>query len=153
MGKRKTRQEGSGANLVPGTAQPLGLEKLRSKLIAPAAVPADSPASPKHPRRIRRAADSRAGTLILGAALSALGAMAFLGGAAPASLALRATLVAAPDVGLSPEESGRVWTRAGFDSEAFLSALGVPRDDLARREADARRLERLLSRRAHPGLD
>lgn len=153
MGKRKTRQEGSGANLVPGTAQPLGLEKLRSRLVMPAAVPVDSSAKTAHPRRVRPAAGSRAGALILGTALSALGALAFLVGATPASLALRATQVASPDHGLTPEERGNLWNRAGFDSEAFLSALGVPRDDLDRREADARRLERLLSRRAHPGLE
>lgn len=133
------------SNLVPKQGMP-NLEALRSKLVAPPApATADGPAA--RPRRVFRRRSAWAGSLAFGAVLSAAGALSLLGLPMPGAAG-----PGAPDAGLPAADQVRQWDAAGHEPATFQALLGVD-GDLARQEADARRLERLLSRQAHPGLE
>jgi hypothetical protein len=133
------------SNLVPKPGQAPNLEAMRSRLLAPQAAPGGVAA---RPRRIRRARNAWAVSVACGAVLSAAGAFALLGLPSP-----RAPRPASPDAGLDRAGSQVRWDVAGYETSTFQSLMGLGADDPARREAEARRLERLLTRRAHPGLD
>jgi hypothetical protein len=145
--KRMLRNE---SNLVPGTIAPPNLERLRSSLVSSTAQAGEA----RKPRRIRRAQRAWSAMLGLGALLAASGIAMLAGRGAPLSLfTLAPVQPPSPDHGLPAAEGGKLWVLAGHDPEAFQGLLGIPADDLRRQEGQARKLERLLSERAHPGLE
>jgi hypothetical protein len=145
--KRTFRNE---SNLVPGKAALPNLERLRSSLVTS---PAAAPGEDWKPRRIRRAQRARSAMLALGAVLVVVGTIMFAGRGAPLSLfTLAPVQPPSPDHGLPAAAGEKLWALAGHEAEAFQGLLGIPVDDLRRQEGQARRLERLLSERAHPGL-
>lgn len=147
--------QGNENRLVPGQGRPLDLGKLKKLAYGkpPAAgrtLAASRPlSSPSAPRRIRRAGSAWAGALVLGSALIALGTLLFLDRGGPLRPLLQGNPAPVlPDAGLSPADKEKFWTSAGYESSRFASLMGVRTDDPARMEADALRLERLLSGRS-----
>ncbi len=143
-----------GSNLVPGRGGPLNLDQLRKLSAAPSsALAAPEAGLAAKPRRLRREGRAWTVALTLGAAMAALGALALLdrGGLLPT--VQRDARPAPPDQGLSAAEREAYWALAAREPGRFPALLGVSDEDMAFREMNAHRLERLLSERAMPGRE
>jgi hypothetical protein len=129
--------------LVPGQGQPLRLDQLK-KLAAGQGVSAPA-ATPMKRARFRRAGKTWTGVLAIGAVLSAAGALMLRKGDLLDSLVRLPAAPAAPDHGMASAEQEKMWALAAFEPNDFPGLLGVRKDDAARMEVNARKLQRLLS--------
>lgn len=143
-------------NLVPGQGKPLNLDKLR-KLAAGQSLATGQPsmetAPALKPRRFKRAGRAWAGVLALGIILASAGAMVFLETGGILEMLVRSSAQPAmPDQGMTQADQEKYWALASFEPTRFPSLMGVPPSDFGREEENARKLQRLLSDREHPGL-
>lgn len=142
-------------NLVPGQGKPLNLDKLKKLAIGQSLAVGQSVAHPvpAKSRRFKRAGRAWAGALAFGACLSAAGALVFLEkGGILETLAMTAEQPGMPDEGMSRGEREKYWALASYEPTRFPSLMGVRQTDNQREEQNARKLQRLLADREHPGL-
>jgi hypothetical protein len=130
-------------NLVPGQGKPLNLDQLKKLAAGQSIAPAR--AATAKPRRFRRGQQAWTGAVAVGALLAAAGALMIRKGDVLDSLVRLPAAPAGPDVGMSPEEQERYWAMASYEPSGFPGLLGVKKDDAARMEENARKLQRLLS--------
>lgn len=139
--------------LVPGQGQPLRLDQLKKLATGQPAALLPTLAVAKRPRaRFQRAGRTWTGVLAIGACLAAAGALMLQKGDLLGAVVRLPAAPAAPDLGMAPAEQEKMWAMAAYEPNDFPGLLGVRKDEAARMEENARKLQRLLSGEDETGL-